>query len=201
MLGMSRNDASQQQLAAKYRDTFMPYRNGYAIKPSRNADPIMITSDQRERLVEAYCAAYARTMRWFMLLIVAAFILFVGLPVILRSDLPQWAFMLFIFALVGLMLLRQRSAMRTAIAALGPRPSALAADYIAWQRQRLRDRPWSNILLPAIVVPVIALRWHTHLPPRDGDDYFAILMLAAFAALLLWAGGPPHPPQNRGRRP
>ena len=187
MLGMSRNDASQQQLATRYRDTFMPYRNGYAIKPSRDAGPVMITTEQRERLVEAYCAAYARTMRRFVWALVAAVAAFVALPVILRADLPQPALMLFIFVLVGLMLLKQRRDMRMAIAELGPRPSVPAADYAAWQRQRIRERPWTNILLPALVVPLIVLRWHTHFPPRDGDDWFTVFLVTGFGGLLLWA--------------
>jgi hypothetical protein len=187
MLGLSRNDASQQQAAAKYRDSFMPYRGGYAIKPSRHAGPIMITPEQREQLVEAYSEAFLRSMRIMIALLLGGLALAIAAVVLWNVPLIQWPFMLYTFAIVGLVVVLQQRAMRQAIAALGPRPSVLSADYAEWQRQRLRDRPWAGILIPALVIPFIALRWHTHFPPRDGDDYFAIVFLAALAALFIWA--------------
>jgi hypothetical protein len=187
MFGMSRDDASQQGLAAKYREGFMPYRGGYALKPSHTSDPIQITEQQREQLVQAYCAAYRRSMRvLFPLLLLAVGVTFV-ISIALGRDVPEGGIMLMVFALIGSVLLWQRSAMRRAIAALGPRPSVLGTDYAEWQRQRWRDRPWSSILLPAFVAPVIFLRWHTHLPPRDVDDCFALVFIAGFVALILAA--------------
>jgi len=187
MFDTFRNDASQSNFAAKYREGFMPYRGGYVFKPFHNADPIQITEAQREQLVEAYCVAYRRAMWVMMPLLLLAMGAVAGVSLARGYDMPDWGFMLTAFLVIGGALLWQRSMMRQAIARLGPYPSALGATYGDWQRQRLRDRSWLNIVMPIVILPAIVMQWHTHLPPRDFDDYFVILLAFVFIAVTGWA--------------
>lgn len=186
MLGMSRNDATQQAVAVKYREGFMPYRDGFVVKVSRHADPICITSDQREQLVEAYSIAYARAMRIVMVLVLVGIGGWVTAAAVWDVPLSEWGFILLFLAVGTITYTMVRRAIRDTVAGFGPRPLALPEDYAEWQRQRLRDRPWSSILAPLLVVPVILLRWHVHLPPRDADGYLAALIMIGFAVLVVW---------------
>lgn len=186
MFGMSRDDAALQQVAAKYREGFMPYRGGFAVKPSRNSDPIYITSDQREQMVAAYGAAYALAMRVMMALVVVGLGAWIAVSVSWNFPFVAWPIMLLLCATAAPTYAIVQNALRTTIAGFGPRPEVSASDYAAWQRQRLRGRSWASILLPILAAPSFLVGWHTHFPPRDSDDCLAILVATGFTALVVW---------------
>jgi hypothetical protein len=187
MFGLSTNDPSQKRIVAAYAEGFLPYRSGYAIRLGRSSPPIQISTQQKSELVDVYAAAAQRGMRVALPLGLVAMLAWIGIGVALGDE-PHFWQIIFVLPFFAPSYTIPNGAIRKATAGWANRaPLVPDEEFRMLQRQRLRERPWSTILLPTLIVPFVFWQMHPHVPPSKADDYAELAMALGLLGVCLWA--------------
>jgi len=125
-------------------------------------------------------------MWWVMILVLGGSMAIVAIIVSQDIEVQFWM-ILPIIAVALVPTLTIRRSLRQGIETFGLLPRVPSQEYAFIQRERLKERPWSAILLPALVLPVIALNLNPHIPPAEADDWVESAFILAIAGVFVWA--------------
>ena len=186
VFGFGRSDATQVQAVETFRVTLVELRGGYVFAMGRGEDPVLLTERQRDVVVDLYAEYLSRSMWWAMIstLVGTAVILSIILP--LDMEVHFWM-VLPILAVAMVPTFTLTRSLRRRIVDFGLLPRVSLDEYSIIQRERWRERPWSSILLPALVLPFVAISLDPQFPPTEADDWIIGAFLLALAAMFVWA--------------
>jgi len=186
VFGLGRNDATQVAAVQKFRESLAEVRGGYVFPLGRGEDPVLLTVAQRDVLVDDYADHMHRAMWWVMILTLGGTVAILAIILSLDMEVQFWM-ILPIIAVALVPTLTIRWPLRRRIESFGLLPRVPSQEYAFIQRERLKERPWSAILLPALVLPVLALNLNPHIPPAKADDWVESAFILAIAGVFVWA--------------
>ena len=185
MFGLGKGDRGQQQVIETLRDGFYPYQNGYAYRPDRHQPAQIFTEQDRDRLVQAYGDGLRRALWVTVPLSVIALGAVVAVAVMFDGEPHAWLFVPLILLLSAPAALMPLRALKRTAAELGSRPRVPADDFAALQREKLRSRPWVDLPLAALIIPLLAWRMKPQVPPERADDYFWLVIIIGLATVII----------------
>jgi hypothetical protein len=164
----------------------MPELRGRYVYPlGHGEDPVLLTEAQRDVLVDQYADHQSRAMWLMMILLLSGTTAMLAIILHLDMEVQFWM----VLPTIGLAMLPiftiRRSLLRD-IGEFGPLPRVSSQEYALLRRERLNQRPWSSILLPALVLPFVALSLDPHFPPIEADDWVIGAFLLAIATVFVW---------------
>jgi hypothetical protein len=187
MFGLSKSDEAQKRMVDAVRDAFMPYEGDYAIRLKRGEAAIVVSSSERDLLMNEYTDAVARAVRIGMATMLVGICAMIAFAMAKGLDPAFWQVAI-IIAITMPIYYWPAWAMRSRALALPPRTRSIPEDFFAaWERRTIAERAWSALILPALIIPFLWWRLAPNFPPAVIDDYVVFGFLAWIAFALVRA--------------
>jgi hypothetical protein len=170
----------------KFRDSMVALRGRYVFPMRRGENAVLLTEAQRDVVVEAYAEQLRRAM-WVVMVVTFAGLISLAVVTVAFDFEPHFWMVVPVVLVALIPTFTIRPFLRRKVEAFGVLPTAALEEYAVLRQKQLAQRPWSALLLPGVLLPVVALRLHPHVPPVETDDWLELAMLAGLAALMVWA--------------